>query len=67
MSATFPRPPFDPELEAVLTVLADQFPPTLTADMIPDLRRSSPAEVSDEMLEGRRPDPARRRDPGVAG
>lgn len=51
MSTSLPRPPFDPELEAVLAALADQIPPTLTAEMIPDMRRSSPSEVTDEMIE----------------
>ncbi|TRV74373.1 alpha/beta hydrolase [Streptomyces sp. 130] len=64
MSATFPRPPFDPELEAVLAVLADQIPPTLTAEMIPDMRRSSPAEVTDEVLEA---DGLTRRDVAIPG
>ncbi|WP_156365129.1 hypothetical protein [Sciscionella sediminilitoris] len=31
MPPNIPRPPFDPEPEAVLTELADQIPPTLTA------------------------------------
>lgn len=51
MTVNVPRPPFDPELEAVLAVLADQIPPTLTAEMIPDMRRATPAEVTDEMIE----------------
>ncbi|MEU7029213.1 alpha/beta hydrolase [Streptomyces sp. NPDC046275] len=51
MATPLPRPPFDPELEAVLAALADQIPPTLTAEMIPDMRRSSPSEVTDEMIE----------------
>ncbi|MEU3604688.1 alpha/beta hydrolase [Streptomyces sp. NPDC035033] len=50
MSTALPRPPFDPELDAVLTALADQIPPTLTAEMIQDMRRSSPSDVTDETL-----------------
>ncbi|MBE3000536.1 alpha/beta hydrolase fold domain-containing protein [Nocardiopsis sp. HNM0947] len=50
MLSAFPRPPFDAELEAVLAALADQIPPTLTADMIPQLRQAAPAQTSDEVL-----------------
>ncbi|CAL9280076.1 alpha/beta hydrolase [Streptomyces sp. SudanB182_2057] len=51
MAGNMPRPPFDPELKAVLTILADQVPPTLTAEMIPGLRQAAPAEVTDDALE----------------
>ncbi|WP_301125295.1 alpha/beta hydrolase [Streptomyces cacaoi] len=51
MSLIVPRPPFDPELEAVLAVLGDRIPPTMTAEMIPGMRQAAPAEVTDEMLE----------------
>jgi acetyl esterase/lipase len=47
MSTT--RPPFDPELSAALTVLADQLPPTLTPEMIP-LLRSTPFLVPTEEI-----------------
>lgn len=50
MSLHQTRPPFDPELEAVLAALADQLPPTMTAEMIPYMREAAPAEVTDEML-----------------
>lgn len=50
MTGTLPRPAFDPELDAVLMVLADQLPPTLTAEMIPSMRQPTPAEATDEML-----------------
>jgi acetyl esterase/lipase len=50
MSPTLPRPPFDPELEAVLTALADQIPATLTPEMIPHMRQASPSSVTDEAL-----------------
>ncbi|QLJ04014.1 alpha/beta hydrolase [Streptomyces sp. NEAU-sy36] len=45
-----PRPPYDPELEAVLAALADQFPPTMTAEMIPRLREADLADTTDEQL-----------------
>ncbi|WP_018548464.1 alpha/beta hydrolase [Streptomyces sp. LaPpAH-108] len=51
MSVDIPRPPFDPELEAVLAVLADEIPPTLTSEMIPELRRAMPKDVTDETLD----------------
>ncbi|MFJ5920969.1 alpha/beta hydrolase [Kitasatospora sp. NPDC092948] len=50
MSVNIPRPAFDPELEAVLAVLGDLIPPTMTAEMIPHMRQASPSEVTDEML-----------------
>ena len=46
MTGTLPRPAFDPELDAVLVVLADQLPPTLTAEMIPSMRQPTPANVT---------------------
>jgi acetyl esterase/lipase len=36
------RPPFDPELEAALTLLAEQMPATLTPEMIPQMRQGIP-------------------------
>ena len=45
------RPPFDPELEAVLAALAAQLPPSITPDLIPALRSSSPLDLPvDEVL-----------------
>lgn len=45
------RPPFDPELEAVLAVLGEQLPSTITPEMIPLLREASPIAVPvDEIL-----------------
>ena len=35
MTETTLRPPFDPELEAALALVADTLPSTLTAEMIP--------------------------------
>ncbi|MFZ3561451.1 MULTISPECIES: alpha/beta hydrolase [unclassified Streptomyces] len=51
MTTSVPRPPFDPELEAVLAVLADQFPPTVTAEMIPELRKAATLQATDDMLD----------------
>jgi len=51
MSDTIARPPFDPELEAVLAVLGDQLPPSITPEMIPLLRQASPVAVDvDDVL-----------------
>ena len=51
MSTTMPRPPFDPELEAVLVALADHLPSTITPEMIPEMRKPLPVEVPvDETL-----------------
>lgn len=43
MAETLKRPPFDPELEAALTLLADQMPVTVTPEMIPLMRQGAPA------------------------
>lgn len=43
MAETLKRPPFDPELEATLTLLSEQLPPTITPEMIPLLRQGVPA------------------------
>ena len=40
MTDVLARPPFDPELEAALALVADQMPPTFTAEMIPLLRQA---------------------------
>ncbi|WP_449407213.1 alpha/beta hydrolase [Microbacterium maritypicum] len=48
MTDTLTRPPFDPELEAALALVADQLPTTLTAEMIP-LLRQSPVAGDDEI------------------
>ena len=45
MATTLARPPFDPELEAVLAVLADMLPPAITPEMIPMLRQGLPGAV----------------------
>jgi acetyl esterase/lipase len=41
VAETLKRPPFDPELEAALTLLADQMPPTFTPEMIPLMRQGA--------------------------
>lgn len=50
-STALPRPPFDPELEAVLAVVNDQIP-TITPDLIPTMRAATAAmqESIDEVL-----------------
>ena len=40
-TTTSPPPPFDPELSAVLAVIAEQLPSTLTPDMIEPMRAAS--------------------------
>src|SRR5690349_11834087 len=49
MTDTLARPPFDPELEAALALVADQMPSTLTSEMIP-LLRQSPVSGEDEIF-----------------
>lgn len=50
--ANAPRPPFDPEIEVVLQVLADVLPPAITPDLIPLLRQPNPVSppATDEEL-----------------
>ena len=53
MPLAHPRPPFDPELEAILSSAEAQLPTTLTAEMIPLLRQANPVEVPpEEVLAG---------------
>ena len=47
-----PAPPFDTELAAVLSIVNEQLPPTLTPDMIVPLRTGMATSL-DELLEGR--------------
>ena len=50
MSSTVPCPPFDPELDAILAMLADQIP-TVTAETIDELRAAPlPGIPTDEEL-----------------
>ncbi len=51
MSTVIPRPPFDPELEAVLKASPDAYPTTVTADMIPLLKVPTPPEFTEALLE----------------
>lgn len=51
MATKIPRPPFDPELEAVLTVLGEQLPVTMTIDMVPMLRQAAPEWGSEDFEE----------------
>jgi acetyl esterase/lipase len=46
------RPPFDPELQAVLAVLGDQLPSSLTPEMIPLMRQGTVTPPIEEVLEG---------------
>ncbi len=53
MTDTLARPPFDPELEAVLGLLAESLPPSITPEMI-ELMRQAPIVASvDELLVAR--------------
>lgn len=51
MSTNIPRPPFDPELEATLTVLGEQLPVTMTIDMVPMMRQAAPEWGSEDFAE----------------
>ena len=53
MDTTMTRPPFDPELEAVLGALAEQLPTSITPDMIPAVRQATLFGPVDEMLAAR--------------
>ena len=50
MTTTMSRPPFDPELEAVLGVLAEQLPSSITPEMIPLMRQAPITAPVDELL-----------------
>ena len=45
MTSTNAHPPFDPELEAVLALMADQAPSTITPEMIPVIREALEGSV----------------------
>lgn len=52
MTSTIARPPYDPELEAVLALVNEQLPSTITPEMIPVLRQGTPVDVPvDDLLE----------------
>ncbi|MET0860607.1 MAG: alpha/beta hydrolase [Microbacterium sp.] len=48
---SFPRPPFAPELAAVLDALKDQLPSTFTLEMLPQLRQTPPAHTPESLTE----------------
>ncbi|MET0930254.1 MAG: alpha/beta hydrolase [Aeromicrobium sp.] len=48
---SIPRPPFAPELAAVLDALKDQLPSRLTIDMLPQLRQIPPAHTPESLAE----------------
>lgn len=51
-----PRPEIDAELRAGLAIVGGVFPPTITPDLIPFMRRSYASPPLDEILHGRRVD-----------
>lgn len=50
MTTTLSRPPFDPELEAVLGLLAETLPPSITPEMIPLMRQAPIVAPVDDLL-----------------
>lgn len=52
MPETAPRPPFDAELKAGLAVVGGVFPPTITPDLVPFMRRSYASPPLDDILRG---------------
>lgn len=50
MTMILPRPPFDAELGAVLTVLGESFPSSITPEMIPLMRQAPLLAVADELF-----------------
>ncbi len=48
-----PRPPYDVELGAMLALIAEQLPPTLTPEMIPAMRAANVTTPIDELLADR--------------
>lgn len=50
-STALARPPFDPELEAALSVLADVLPTTITPEHIQPMRESALVAVTPEMID----------------
>jgi acetyl esterase/lipase len=66
-SDTLRRPPFDPEMAAVLSVIGENLPPTLTPEMIP-LMRAAPLTVPlEQVLDGRPITHEERTAPGYEG
>jgi acetyl esterase/lipase len=66
-SSELARPPYDPELAAVLAVIGEQLPPTLTPEMIPLMRAGNITPPIDEVLAGRPVIHEERAIPGPAG
>lgn len=50
MTTMMSRPPFDPELEAMLGVLGEQLPPSITPEMIPLMRQAPVVAPVDDLL-----------------
>jgi len=51
MSVLPPRPPYDPELAAILADAGDRIPTaTMTLDMVPMMRQATPIDVDNAML-----------------
>ncbi|MDF2444607.1 MAG: hypothetical protein JWR01_2810 [Subtercola sp.] len=61
------RPPYDPELAAVLAVIGAQMPPTLTPEMIAPMRSASITPPIDQLLAGRSVTHEERTVPGPDG
>jgi len=64
MTDTLARPPFDPELEAVLGLLGETLPPSITPEMIPFMRDAPVVAPVDDLLAERG---ISRRDVTIAG
>lgn len=65
--ATRPAPPFDVELGAMLGILGESMPPTITPDMIGLLRSSSVTPPIDQIMAGRDVVHEERTIPGTVG
>lgn len=50
MTDTLLRPPFDPELEATLTLIGEQMPASITPEMIPLMRQAPVLAPADELF-----------------
>lgn len=48
-----PAPPLDPELRAGLAIVGGVFPPTVTPDLVPFMRRSYASRAFEEIVAGR--------------